>query len=81
MNWAEELAQMLDNVSDQVSDLAPAFDENSADFKNVFVKKGKPLLRSKLRKSPSEAREFNMSSEEGKFLMEREALFESALEG
>ena len=81
MDWAEEFAEMLKGASKRITDLAPSFSENASDFKGVFVKKGGALVRPKLRSTPKEAQKYDPSSAEGRFMLQREAMFENALEG
>jgi len=81
MDWAEEFAEMLKSASKRISDLAPSFSEDASDFKRMFVKKGGVLIRPRLRSTPEEAKKHDISSVEGRFMLQRETMFENALEG
>ena len=81
MDWAEELAKMFGDAANRVGELVPAFTRDAEDFDNVLIKRGGPMLRPRLRSTPEEAAEFDMSTDHGRFLLQREAMFEDALEG
>jgi len=81
MDWTADLAKMLGNGARRVKDVKKAFAENAVGFKNILIKRGGPMMRPKLRRTPEEAKEFDISTERGRFLLQREAMLEDALEG
>lgn len=81
MDFARELTKMLEGAADRVGEVSRVFEEDAQSFDNILIRRGGPMLRPGLRKTPAEAKEFDMSTEEGKFLLQREAMLEDALEG
>lgn len=81
MDWAEELAKMFEGAAKRVGELSHTFEEDAGNFDRVMIKRGGAMIRPKLRRTPEEALEHDMSTERGRFLLQREAMFEDALEG
>mgnify|MGYP006282995285 CR=1 FL=1 len=81
MDWAKEFGKMLSSAADRVEEISVAFGDDAVDFENILIRRGGPMIRPKLRKSVEEAREHDMSTEKGRFLLQQEAMFEDALEG
>jgi len=81
MDWTKDLKDLLDNCAKRLNNVKKTFEEDAEDFDNVLVKRGGPMIRTKLRSTPEEAKKFDISSERGRFLLKREAMLEDALEG